>query len=915
MLLFLASPSKETTTIVEWLAPTYNSHQKRLFGAVRGSHQSQLYLDRVREKHTAGELPKSIADLSAPKALDGLPSLQALWDEATVQYKESLYQALVNAREEKLATQYSPAIKQEILKSLIGDIKKILADKSSADPAHQSSFEAEGKAAYSLFTDSTTLWEQQAREQALNQMLKQVEKKDTTERQALEQANVSDTELRASNDTNNNTDLHLWPTARPQISPLSTEGQLQREVQLCSNQQRHSQGQLQRGLQRQRNCRKGQRNVNTADSLTVHTLQSKPRNRRLSKAQKNRMKHRDEIAEDLLAERAELQLMKSNLAQIGVAQKLVHNLTGKPILPGALNCLALGTKFIAVPKSDSSIFPLSMKQFRRTIRLRHIFKDDDNNEIPQYWLPSPWNPMFLDQRRDIEATMNALQHSLKPNTTPTWPNIKKSDIQQYNKLLSDPNTLVILADKNLGYVVVTKEWYLYRCFEHLNSPSYVKVTDTYDEGVQGKTTIAFLVDSLNDLVMEYQDHLSTAEIKWILQKPKDEWQPSKFYITAKVHKNPVKGRPIVPSMTWLTFHLSEWLANQLNPLLANTEWVLKDSYHLLAALKQLNDTELPNTLRVASADVEALYPNMDINTGIQLIRDFVEELDWETRQKRDFLIKAMEFVLTKGYISFEGEIYQQTNGAAMGSPFIPPYANIYLYQLEKNTVHKYKDEGSLLLFKRYIDDVFIITKETDITELQSDLNSLHPAIKLSWSPLAKHCNFLDLIVSVKNGKLHTNVFQKQLNTYAYLPFNSYHTVAQKRGFIKGEAIRYARICTSEADFKLMVKLFTLRLQRRGYPLSFIQRSLGQVQHKDRQKYTVTAKSSNNNRKSIPLLFKTEYNPIVSHHNVRTALNQFTANILKLANVHPSISQKVTICYKMPPKLHVLSLKARKRKGL
>jgi hypothetical protein len=366
-------------------------------------------------------------------------------------------------------------------------------------------------------------------------------------------------------------------------------------------------------------------------------------------------------------------------------------------------------------------------------------------------------------------------------------------------------------------------------------------------------------------------------------------------------------------MTWLTFHLSQWLANQLNPLLSHTEWVLKDSYDLLAALTNINNTNLPHTIKVASADVEALYPNMDINTGLQLVKDFVEDLNWENTQKRDFLIKAMQFVLTKGYITFNGDIYQQTNGAAMGSPMIPPYANIFMYQLEKNTVYKYKNNGLLLLYKRFIDDVFIITKDSNVTELQNELNSLHPAIKLTWSPLANYCNFLDLNVSIKNGKLHTSVYQKQLNTYAYLPFHSYHTTAQKKGFIKGEAIRYARICTSESDFKLMVKLFTLRLQRRGYPLSFIQRSLGQVQHKDRHNYTVTTKSTNN--KVIPLLFKTEYNPIVSHKNVRTALNQFTANILKLANVHPSISQKVTICYKMPPKLHVLSLKARKKKGL
>jgi hypothetical protein len=78
-----------------------------------------------------------------------------------------------------------------------------------------------------------------------------------------------------------------------------------------------------------------------------------------------------------------------------------------------------------------------MKSFRRTIRLRHLFQDDENNVIPKYWLPSSWNPSYLDKRRDIEVTMDVLQHSIKPNTISTIPNINKSDIQQYNKLLYD----------------------------------------------------------------------------------------------------------------------------------------------------------------------------------------------------------------------------------------------------------------------------------------------------------------------------------------------------------------------------------------------------------------------------------------------------------------------------------------------
>ena len=871
----------------------------------------------MRERKEAGKIPKFIADLAAPKALDGLTSLQTLWDEIHSQYKENLYQALVNAKEEKLATQYSEAVRDEIIKSLVGSIKKLCADKSTADPTHQPSFEAEGKATFNLFTGSITHWEQLAREQALQAFQKQQEKEDSNESRSLEQANVSDTNLRANIDTNNSVEPHPCPTTGPQIPPLSSEGQHQRKGQSCGNfLQREQQRQLQRGLKRKRNNNKGKGNVNTIQPtplLTINNHNSKPKNRRLSKAQKNKIRDRNKATNDYFDERAELQLMKQNLREIGVAQKLVHNLTARPIPVGALNCLALGTKFISIPKPNHSILPLSTKMFKRTVRLRHLFQDDENNTIPQYWIPSAWNPMYLDQRRDIEATLNTLQCSLKANTISTKSNINKSDIQQYNKLLHEENTLVILADKNLGYAIVTKSWYLEKCLEHLNTTSYIKVTEQYYKGVENISTVNYLVNSLTNLVMEYQDQLDSNEIKWILQKPKDEWQPMKFYITAKVHKKPIKGRPIVPSMTWLTFHLSQWLANQLNPLLLHAEWVLKDSYNLLTALQQINNTTPPQTIRVASADVEALYPNMDINTGLQLVKHFIEDLNWQNSHKREFLIKAMEFVLTKGYITFNGEIYQQTNGAAMGSPMIPPYANIFMYQLEKNIVHKYKNSGKLLLYKRFIDDVFIISKDSNVTELQNELNSLHPAIKLTWSPVAKHCNFLDLNISIKNGKLHTNVYQKQLNTYAYLPFHSYHTTAQKRGFIKGEAVRYARICTSEADFKLMVKLFTLRLQRRGYPLSFIQRSLGQVQHKDRHKYTVTTKTTN--RKTIPLLFKTEYNPIVSHKNVRTALNQFTANILKLANVHPSISQKVTICYKMPPKLHILSLKARKKKGL
>jgi hypothetical protein len=55
-----------------------------------------------------------------------------------------------------LATQYSYTIRQEIIKSLVTNTKKLIIDKLTADPTYKDFFEAKEKAAFSLFTSSTT---------------------------------------------------------------------------------------------------------------------------------------------------------------------------------------------------------------------------------------------------------------------------------------------------------------------------------------------------------------------------------------------------------------------------------------------------------------------------------------------------------------------------------------------------------------------------------------------------------------------------------------------------------------------------------------------------------------------------------------------------------------------------------------
>lgn len=607
----------------------------------------------------------------------------------------------------------------------------------------------------------------------------------------------------------------------------------------------------------------------------------------------------------------------TNLKLTGVANPEIHDISTIKTNLNDMQTLGLGHKFIPTPTNNSNLISDSMEYFIRSTRIKWHFRNEERNPKPEYWLPSQWEPSPNNYNPVIERNLITLENSLHQMKDHHLQNISKSQINKLNNLLNNPDTIIVTADKNLGYVITDITWYEKACLDHLLSPSYINVTNEFLQHDQGLSTTSSIFNTLTSKVSEYTENftLTSEEAKWICQE--EEFTPSKFYITPKIHKIPVKGRPIVPSMTWITFHLSEWIANQLNPLVMQfCPNVLKDTTQLLNDITNINSSDFnASQYYIMSADVEALYPNMDITYGLQLIKNFLNEIKWENDNKINFLLWAMEFTLTKGYISFKDMIFQQTNGAAMGSPMIPPYANIFMHMTERNTVQKYSNNKVILLYKRFIDDIFIITSRDlpQINALINELNNIHQNIKLTWTTPCKQVDFLDITIrlNLTKSKIDTFIYQKPLNKYSYLPYHSWHTINMKAGFIKGEAIRYVRCCTRKKDYNKMIKLFTIRLQRRGYPLNLIQRTLSNVKYEFRQQYLTKKKVSN----EIPYIFKILYTKQTNHQYLRQQLNNFSYRLkTDITDLPTSLQQKITICYKLPPTLHQKVLKARKAKG-
>lgn len=122
--------------------------------------------------------------------------------------------------------------------------------------------------------------------------------------------------------------------------------------------------------------------------------------------------------------------------------------------------------------------------------------------------------------------------------------------------------------------------------------------------------------------------------------------------------------------------------------------VLRDSGELVQTLESLR---LPQQCFLVTADVISLYPSVDTKKALVALR--------ETRAPENPLLIQFSRLVFES--EFGDDIFHQTFGIAMGTPFAVTAANALTYYLEKDLVTQFS--SNLLLYKRFIDDIFFLS--------------------------------------------------------------------------------------------------------------------------------------------------------------------------------------------------------------
>ena len=92
---------------------------------------------------------------------------------------------------------------------------------------------------------------------------------------------------------------------------------------------------------------------------------------------------------------------------------------------------------------------------------------------------------------------------------------------------------------------------------------------------------------------------------------------------------------------------------------------------------------------LSSYDVSALFTSVPVHQGLKIIKDLLEKdptLKERTVMGVDDIILLLEFCLKNTYFSFQGQFFEQVEGAAMGSLVSPIVANLYMEYLDQNAL-------------------------------------------------------------------------------------------------------------------------------------------------------------------------------------------------------------------------------------
>ena len=277
----------------------------------------------------------------------------------------------------------------------------------------------------------------------------------------------------------------------------------------------------------------------------------------------------------------------------------------------------------------------------------------------------------------------------------------------------------------------------------------------------------------------------------------------------------------------------------------------------------------PNTI-LASLDVSSLYTNIPQEEGLEAVREALYTRN-NTEVPTEFILRLLEIVLKNNIFEFNGDLFLQLIGTAMGTRPAPSYANLFMAKVIdpaiKELANKIESQSEPIdILKRFLDDIFLTYTGTikSLHTLLDELNKLHPTIKFTMShttppsienpecgcEATHNLAFLDTQCKVENGKIVTDLYRKETDRNQYLLPSSCHPPHVTENIPFSLALRIVRICTHPEDREKRFEELKALLLSRDYKPGTVNNAIEKARSIQRQETLKKVVQSKDKKKTV-----------------------------------------------------------------
>ena len=224
-------------------------------------------------------------------------------------------------------------------------------------------------------------------------------------------------------------------------------------------------------------------------------------------------------------------------------------------------------------------------------------------------------------------------------------------------------------------------------------------------------------------------------------------------------------RPILSATQTYNYVLAKWLDDKLKSLATN-QYMISDTFGFVNEVHELviNKEDI-----LVSYDVSSLFTNVPLEETIELLADKAFSNNWfnETYHLNLNKLNLVDLprAATKDQLfTFNGQLYKQTDGVAMGSPLGPLLANAFMCSIE-DTLER---EGMMpKYYKRFVDvTLAIMPNKASADNFLDFLNLCHSSIKFTMETESNGMlPFLGTQLLNKHTHVETKVYVKLIHKY------------------------------------------------------------------------------------------------------------------------------------------------------